>query len=253
MNRKIKIKAILVNIKIFFGIKRHSYLDSKETIDYVLAHNKSLIRWGDGETSIVLGNSICFQKADEDLARRLYEVLKSYDESSKYLFGAPNLYLEASLISLLKIKKARTWFYTRYLIEKTCKKPVVFGDAFTFRPLSPLENDYIEKLWIGHNVIFVHSNEEYYKDFVTKYPDIRSDFVAIDAENAYSHIAKTMEEIKDTIRDNMFEKDNTKILIVAGPAARVLAYDLSMMGYTAYDMGHYFHWKFLGISNEKGI
>ena len=56
-------------------------LNTDESIDVIKNSNKSLVRYGDGEMSIILGGFINFQKYDEVLSRRLREILKSSESN----------------------------------------------------------------------------------------------------------------------------------------------------------------------------
>lgn len=249
-----KIKLIIFNIIHFRGIRKHSYLNSKDTIKYLLANNKSLIRWGDGESSILFGRPIHFQESNKELSNSLKEIIKTYSSTnSNFLLAAPSKYLEASIFTLLKNKKLIIWLRTRYIFGKLISKESILGDAFIFRPLSTLKNNEIEKLWLGFNIIFVHPEQAIYLDFKKKYPQNKVKFVKINDKNAFSNIDSIMQEIKEIIKDKEFERVNTKILICAGPSAKVLIYELSALGYTCYDLGHYFKWKFYGKTNQKGI
>lgn len=254
MDRLTKFKIIIYNIIYFAGIKKHVYLNSNDTIDYLLQSNKSLIRWGDGESAIFFGRSIKFQCANKDISSDLKRIIQSYSENkSDFLLAGPNLYLQASLLDLIKIKKLTTWLHTRYIFGRIISKGVILGDAFIFRPLSLLKNDDIERLWSDSNVVLIHSRIEVYNDFKNKYAHLKVGFVAIDDLNAYDSVTLILQKVENVCFENGFNKNNTKILISAGPTAKVLVYKLTEIGYISYDIGQYFNWKFYGKLNQKGI
>ena len=66
------------------------------------------------------------------------------------------------------------------------------------------------------------------------------------AENAFNQYTKILEEYKKQPKDHIF-------LIALGPTATVLSYDLSNLGFRAFDIGHIdicYEW-FLRGSKEK--
>ena len=55
--------------------------DTSNSIDFLLSHNCSLARYGDGELNIMMGGNIHFQKYDPQLSERLKSILESNDNS----------------------------------------------------------------------------------------------------------------------------------------------------------------------------
>ncbi len=250
MRNSLKLKIIIFNLLSFYGVKNFSYLNDSETIEYLLKNKKSLIRWGDGESSCLLLKDIYFQKTSTELSSDLKSILVEYSaENSKYLLAGPNKYLSADILTLLYENKLLTWIKSRYVFMKYIKRSNVLGDAFVFRPLSQLSNEIVEKLWINHNIILVHPEVRVFEDFKRKYSSNKVMFIQIKSENAYSEI----NDISKNIFNSGFSKSNTRILISGGPAAKVIIKLGSDKGYIAYDMGQYFKWKFYNKFNEKGI
>lgn len=50
-------------------------LNIDETLDYILEHNSSVARFGDGEMDIIAGNSIPYQQYDCNLAQQLRQIM----------------------------------------------------------------------------------------------------------------------------------------------------------------------------------
>lgn len=246
--------SIYFNLRHFFGMKNLNYLNSVETINDLLENNKSLIRWGDGETALYLGKDIEFQKSNKELSQELQKILDSYCKKEvNFLLAAPNFYLKTSFFNLYKLRKHRTWFLTRYVFGKKFLKLPLLGDAFIFRPLSTANNNDIERLWLNNNVVLVNSDKKILEDFKIRYPSIKVSFIKIENVNAFSNLSFILEEIQKAYNINNFNKEDTKILISAGPTAKIILSKLCVLGYIGYDMGHYFTWKFYGVSNSKGI
>ena len=57
-------------------------MDTSNSIDFLLSHNCSLARYGDGELNIMMGGNIHFQEYDIRLSERLKNILVSNDNSS---------------------------------------------------------------------------------------------------------------------------------------------------------------------------
>ncbi len=59
-------------------------------------------------------------------------------------------------------------------------------------------------------------------------------------ENAFKYHIEISKEILCIIKENNIKKENLVILISLGPAAKVIAYKLSKLGFLVYDMGYFF-------------
>lgn len=57
-----------------FNIK---VMNNKETIDFIKKNHCSVSRFGDGELSIIEGNSASFETGDDSLRKKLYEIIKT--------------------------------------------------------------------------------------------------------------------------------------------------------------------------------
>lgn len=53
-----------------------------DTLNYIMAHNSSVARFGDGEMDIITGHSIPYQDYDENLANELKEIISSESNES---------------------------------------------------------------------------------------------------------------------------------------------------------------------------
>lgn len=63
-------------------------------------------------------------------------------------------------------------------------------------------------------------------------------YVEVPNRDSYKVIDKIEEEIISIYDDNQLQKNDTAILISAGPMAKVLVYRLASNGYFALDCGH---------------
>lgn len=64
-------------------------MDNWATLDYLLAHKCSLSRYGDGVFTVMNGGGNGFQVPDENLQRRLIEVIKAQD-APNFMVAVPH-------------------------------------------------------------------------------------------------------------------------------------------------------------------
>ncbi|WP_373838613.1 GT-D fold domain-containing glycosyltransferase [Methanospirillum sp.] len=247
------LKSIIFNLIKSSGFDNIFY-NAMQTINHLKNNKQSLIRWGDGETQILIGRSIKFQKRNNELQKYLYLILDEHSkENAPYLLAMPNYFLKKSKKQLVENEKYYIWRDTRYLFSQYSKKNQIYGDAFVFRPLSKLTNKDIEPLWLGKNVILVCSKKKYFDDFKERYHDQKIFNILIPESNAFEVFEEIVLKIKKIYFRNCLNKDDTRVLIAAGPAAKAIIYVLSKESIICYDMGHYFEWIFYNRTNFKGI
>lgn len=75
-----------------------------ETLDELINKNKLIARFGDGEIGIIFGNDIYFQESNEELRKRLKEVLQSNEEGLIIgIFNALNIEYINKYVDFAKI------------------------------------------------------------------------------------------------------------------------------------------------------
>jgi hypothetical protein len=249
-------KLFLFFFKSLFDLKKNDqnlFLNQHQSLELLLASNKSLIRWGDGESKIILGGDLYFQKNSTKLFKDFLCLTKYYNRSSNYVLALPVDFLDKSKKELLKINKYNTWLMSRYVYKMFfSKKNVVFLDSFLFRENSELLNTKIQMLWEKENyVFFVHNNYKYYVDFCQKFRDKKVFFIEATSANSYSKSKQNMKEISEIIEMYTIDKNDLCVLVCSGPSAKPMVYNMSKKGIKALDMGHYFDYKFYEISRIK--
>ena len=91
------------------SLKKLKIMSIIETIDAIIAHQKSISRFGDGELRMMMGNGkIVFQKENIELSNRLEEVLTS--NLKNHIIALPETFY-----SVKKIKLASKYFWIEYL------------------------------------------------------------------------------------------------------------------------------------------
>lgn len=214
--------------------KKINILRDEEMVDYIKNNNLSIIRLGDGEFGLLkLKKDIHYQEYNENLFKEMEELYYNYSINSKYLLSIPYFLLN-SVIWFKKMPYGFTACFSRYRLffMKHYNKHLVYGDAFLFRRGN---KKVYEKLWDKEEqIILIHNDVKWAKQLEKEY-NIKVNFISIPARNSYDVIDEVEKNIKIVNKDK-----KNKILISAGPMAKVLAYRLSKIGYIVYDTGHCF-------------
>lgn len=142
-------------------------LTASDTISYILSHNCSIARYGDGELNFAAyGIGPNFQKPDESLQKRLIEILQT--ENHALLLCLPNRLNiinkhERKNLPLFWQKSLKTQLYawTKY-IDKSC----LYGDTNMTRltegssvseKIQLVER--IKEIWSSRNVVLVEGEK----------------------------------------------------------------------------------------------
>ena len=219
-----------------------SVMSIDETLDELMKTEKSLIRFGDGEFNIMNGYSIAFQEYNEELARGMKEILLTANQE-EMLLCMPEVFKTFRGEFPLDYNSEIFWkkeldryadFFKEYCQSKT------YGSAFISRPYIYSKDktrafDQFEKmkqLFEGKDLLIVEgvtSRSGVGNDLFDKANSIKR--IICPSYNAFSKIQEIREKILEHVEGRL-------ILLMLGPTAKVLAYQLSQLGYRALDLGH---------------
>lgn len=219
-----------------------SVMSIDETLDELMKTEKSLIRFGDGEFNIMNGYSIAFQEYNEELARGMKEILLTANQE-EMLLCMPEVFKAFKGEFPLDYNSEIFWkkeldryadFFQEYCQSKT------YGSAFISRPYIYSRDktrafDQFEKmkqLFEGKDLLIVEgatSRSGVGNDLFDKANSIKR--IICPSHNAFSKI----QEIKENILEH---SEGRLILLMLGPSAKVLAYQLTQQGYRTLDLGH---------------
>lgn len=227
-------------------------LSFDETLDKIKREKLSICRYGDGEFKIMDGDRILFQPEDQDLAKRLIEVIHSNEE--KVLVCIPSFFdrrRTKSPLGLNKDEKKRYIQAKKYMNNIIAERRLrwyeyfdmnrVYGEACISRFYAGVYDDeksarWIAKwkeIWRDRNLLIIEGEQTRLgigNDLFEESMSIRRILCpAIGAFQAYDSILSTAL--------NNYNKDDL-VLIALGPTATVLAFDLSQHGVQALDVGH---------------
>ena len=218
--------------------ERPTVLTVAETLEAITA-GKSIARFGDGELLSLQAQQNAFQRPDTRLAGRLKEVLSSDEEGLLVGIYRHNYDLSNDLDD-----SERRWYidnaaWMHAIAGLYLRRDVVYAATETTHAYQMYEDfdsaDYFRRfrdLWDGAHVVLIHGDGIF--DNLTY--DIFDNAAAVDhilapRRDAFDQYDQILERALQAPRDSI-------VLVVLGPTATVLAYDLHRAGYRALDLGH---------------
>lgn len=213
-----------------------------ETMQKIIQDKVSVSRYGDGEFEIILGAKAAYQEKDEELARRLKEILISNLEGHIVALADDYGCMEG-------IREENKNTIRRYMTAKKRREHYQYIDmekqyynAYMSRPYVIYPHDKreeacakfeaLKRIWDGQKLLLVegcYTRMGVGNDLFCNAKQIKR--IIAPNENAFSVYQEIMEAVLQTEKDQI-------VLIALGPTATVLAYDLAKEGYRAIDIGH---------------
>ena len=223
-------------------IHKYQVKNKLQTLEYLVENNVSISRFGDGELHLMLGIPIPCQRTDEKLSARLKEILSTQHE--KLLVGIPQLcvsYLGHD-INLIKSDRATYGRLLPEMYKYLNPQNTYYSADISFEYIQKGMNvgkDYYEKyysmfrsLWDKKDIVIVCGDRVFDYFEYNIYDNAKSvEYIYAKTNDAFEDYDKIIEKIKQ-------HDKNKPIILMLGPTATVLAYDLSNAGYRALDLGH---------------
>lgn len=211
-------------------------LTIEETLNEIINYKKSITRFGDGEFNLLSESKKAqniFQNKNIKLKKRFIEILENDNENI------------ITCIFPLRSKNYQNTINTKFMerywlsrwneLKKYLKQEKIYGNMMISRVdiFYELDLDKIMKIWQDRKVVFVYSKEGRFNRDNRLFGNIEEfSEIFIPATNAFEKYEEILNKCKNCSKDTLF-------LIAAGPTATVLAYDLSLEGYQAIDIGHF--------------
>ncbi len=254
MKKSAKFKRNRFKTKIFnlfyWAPLKYNALTSEESLDLLIKSKKSLIRYGNGESEILLGGDMPTHNHYEELEKGLIEIIENYSENSNYLLALTNWCLTKNVFQLQNSPKRRMyriWRFMRYDFWKfkMGKKnmPYLETDMFRVGPVG-LPYEKIALIWKDiKNIIILNNNPEYVKWFREKNPNHNVFHIEIPDKNTFEVIDDIQNRTLQTIKENNLPENDLAIMVSAGPCSNIICYNLceKYHNYLCYDMGNFFH------------
>ncbi|OGG61134.1 hypothetical protein A3C87_03210 [Candidatus Kaiserbacteria bacterium RIFCSPHIGHO2_02_FULL_49_34] len=214
-------------------------LSISETIQKIREQNLSVIRFGDGELSLIEHSNLGFQKYDTVLANRLSEILRVEEEN--LMICVPSIFDRIEHLTPIAF-----WFEIHHLFRHghTWRKFLIpgrtYGDAFMTRPYLTFKNKRdtgtlytaLKALWENTDVVLIEGTQSRLGVGNDLFADCTSvKRILCPPENAHASHEAILHEANKVGKEKL-------ILLSLGPAAKLLAYDLFKQGYRVIDIGH---------------
>lgn len=214
-------------------------LNNIETIELLIHRPKSFCRFGDGEIRLITGNSIPFQKYSRELSDRLLEVLKSNNKNLYvginygYFHFNRNVDVQNRKFWLLSVKGYRDFLLENCIPSKTYID-AGFNQVYMGNNISDYDTYFnrIKSMFKDKKLVIV-SGEGIIKK-------LRYDIFELAKEKIYIYapIKNAYDKYKDILNSCLNNSSEYIIVLMVGPTSKLLAYDLTKNGYTAWDFGH---------------
>lgn len=222
---------------------------------------KSYIRLGDGEIALLNGRSIHHQRYDPDFSKKLKQVILNYKKDEDYILAIPERYLNSSNQDLknrsyknsnYEANFFRCWLPFKVFFKMIFPKNIKYTDAHSFYVNGFFENK-VAPLIKNKKLIIITTlqNINNQKDFLEKEFSVAG-WIEAKSPNPFDWLDKYKKEIESIISLEDFKKSNLTnkdfiIIAGAGPASKVLAYDLCKY-IQVLDVGHGFEHFYKGKS-----
>ncbi len=217
----------------------------EETLDFMLEHPCSVSRYGDGEFAMMrhVERGIPFQPYSPELARRLWDVMDSPPDDTRHIVCIPShLYHHENLNKACIASWDRQLPYFAACIQRRMKyRRRTFYDSLCTRLHMAFEDkagvgrlyDKWKQLWAGRDILLVEGESSRIgvgNDLLDGAAGIRR--ILVPAVDAFARYGEILSAVRAHCRPRQL------VLLAAGPAATVLAYDLAQEGIRAVDVGH---------------
>lgn len=213
----------------------------EETLQNIIDKRLSIARFGDGELSLLYHNNIGFQNFNEDLKKRLQEIILDTN-NGKCLIGIPS-----SLENLdgftrdakMMFRSLIGGYYKNY--NKFLKINFRYPNSFITRFYMDIEDKSIarkyffllKQIWQDRKVVIIEGEFTRFgigNDFLSNASEVSR--ILVPSKNAFGCYDLILETIQNSINKDIL------VLAAIGPTATVLCYDLAKIGYQAIDIGH---------------
>lgn len=225
-----------------------------ETLDYIIEHNSSLVRFGDGEINMLAGHSIPYQDYDEELVSTMRDIIGQ--ESRKELVVClPDAFTDRFKFTSWAIPfwKDHMDHYMDFYRE-LCSDSW-YGSTFVSRPYIDFEDksqakfqfEKLKSIWKDRDLLIVEgatSRSGVGNDLFDEANSIKR--IICPSHSAFSRVHEIEDEIEKYAGGRL-------ILCMLGPTAKVLAYHLSQKGYQVLDIGHIdseYEWMKMGAKTK---
>jgi len=237
--------------------KDFKYLSYKETIDAAMDGNRSIVRFGDELFDMLQGIGLYFgnwrQKYSPSLAARLKEIISSDDPRLLICFN-PELILKtrAEFEAMGIPEQYQFWTNSKMFLKDYYRKDVVYGSALCFHPRYNTAIDYpkLARYFSTKHIVILTSGTARFEGMAL---GKTTSFIEVPGSDAWESYEDIREAVRGKIEHMNVPATEVLFLISMGSAAKVLVYDLTKEGYTAWDTGQFFDLAAHEIRKVEGV
>lgn len=218
------------------GIKVHSI---EETIDELIHTNKSMVRFGDGEITMIRGRSLKLQKAEPEIVEGLKRMLGyQYDD---LIVTIPEIFGD---LSIYRRESRQFWrdhlLFSRKIYERFCNQDRIYHNTSVSRFYYALEDkskcgqwiEGIRQIWKDKDVVVVEGEKTHNgvgNDLLDTARTVER--IIGPASDAYGKLDEIIECCKEYSKDRLF-------LVSLGVTAKFFAERMFSEGYRVLDIGN---------------
>lgn len=260
VNLKNEILFCISRIYFMFNRPQVKIMSIDETLDYLSCEGNSIVRFGDGEFSIMCHHKIDnYQDVNELLAEKLKAALLVRNDRIKVCL--PETLCNMSLCS--KNRKSRlnwlnNYFRNRVAYKKYIDNTYLYGNAFVSRtyliyPDKSKCNQWfarIRDIFKNRDILLIegkYSRSGVGNDLFTEAKSVKR--IICPPYNAFDKYNQIVEAAKTNMNGKL-------VLLAIGPTSKPLAVELAMNGAWVIDIGHLdseYEWYIMGAKSKQTI
>ncbi len=211
----------------------------EETIEELIRTEKSLVRLGDGEITMIRGRDLSFQKVNPEIIEGLKRIL-GY-EHEDLMTAIPEIFGDLRIYR----KESRDFWkehllFSRKVYQTYCNTHKIYANAYISRFYYPMADksqcgkwiEKIRKIWKDKDIVIVEGDKTHNGVGNDLLDTVRSiERVIGPSEKAHEKVDEILECCKEYPKDRLF-------LISLGIAAKFLTEKLFLEGYRVLDIGN---------------
>lgn len=207
----------------------------QETVALIKEYDASLVRFGDGEFDLIEGKGIPYQEYNQKLSLELKKILQ-IPSHEQFLVGIPDVFqnLERYNSAAQNFWKGRNYNYSELLSSRWYVTTFVSRPYIDWVDKNEAEKSFesIQSLWAGKDVLIVEgetSRSGVGNDLFQHAQSLSR--IVCPSRNAFNKYDEIFRTVKKYGQGKI-------ILLMLGPTAKVLAYELYQEGFQVLDIGH---------------
>lgn len=210
-----------------------SFLTEEELV-IELEKGKSLLRYGDGEIYMMnFGPIPQYEPYNKKLRNYLFKIIKDYKPTSPYIVGIP-VFVNTPNYELKAAGKINVWLPLKIFYHFLFPHSVKYFDAHLFYRDGGFDRS-LNLIFKKYKIVIVTclNNINLMKESNIE-NKINVTFIETPERESFKLVPELLQKIKSHVGN---DKEKYRIVIAAGPASKVLVYELSKTGVISYDIG----------------